>query len=80
MNICRYTRVLNVSILLTYKINPDTCFGCGMCAKQCPAEAISVTDYVAPGKKKPAYAIDAAKCVKCGACMSTCKFNAIVKE
>ncbi len=66
--------------LLTYKIKADNCFGCGMCAKQCPAEAISVTDYVAPGKKKPAYAIDANKCVKCGACMSTCKFNAIIKE
>ncbi|MDE5994538.1 MAG: NADH-quinone oxidoreductase subunit NuoF [Oscillospiraceae bacterium] len=66
--------------LLTYKIVKDSCFGCGMCAKQCPADAIKVTDYVAPGKKKPAYEIDPDKCVKCGACMSTCKFKAIVKE
>lgn len=66
--------------LLTYKIIKDNCFGCGMCAKQCPADAISVTDYTAPGKKKPAYEIDAEKCVKCGACMSTCKFKAIIKE
>ncbi len=66
--------------LLTYKIVKDSCFGCGMCARQCPAEAISVTDYVAPGKKKPAYAIDASKCIKCGACISTCKFKAVVKE
>ncbi len=66
--------------LLTYKIVKDSCFGCGMCAKQCPAEAIKVTDYVAPGKKKPAYEIDPGKCIKCGACMSTCKFKAIVKE
>ena len=66
--------------LLTYKILKDNCFGCGMCARQCPADAITVTDYTAPGKKKPAYAIDAAKCVKCGACMSTCKFKAIIKE
>lgn len=66
--------------LLTYKIVKDTCFGCGMCAKQCPADAIKVTDYVAPGKKKPAYEIDPDKCIKCGACMSTCKFKAIVKE
>ena len=66
--------------LLTYKIVKDSCFGCGMCAKQCPADAITVTDYTAPGKKKPAYVIDADKCVKCGACMSTCKFKAIVKE
>ena len=66
--------------LLTYKIIADKCFGCGMCAKACPADAISVTDYTAPGKKKPALAIDASKCVKCGACMGTCKFKAIIKE
>ena len=66
--------------LLTYKIIADKCFGCGMCAKACPADAISVTDYTAPGKKKPALAIDPSKCVKCGACMGTCKFKAIIKE
>ncbi len=66
--------------LLSFEIDKDKCFGCGMCAKQCPAEAISVTDYTAPGKKKPAYTIDKDKCVKCGACMSTCKFKAISKK
>ncbi len=66
--------------LLSFEIEKDKCFGCGMCAKQCPAEAITVTDYTAPGKKKPAYSIDKDKCVKCGACMSTCKFKAIIKK
>ena len=66
--------------LMQYKIVKDSCFGCGMCAKQCPASAISRTDYVAPGKKLAAMEIDPAKCVKCGACMSTCKFKAIIKE
>ena len=65
--------------LLEYNIIKDKCFGCSMCAKKCPVEAISVTDYVAPGKKKPAYEIDHAKCIKCGACIATCKFKAIVK-
>ena len=64
--------------LLTYSIVKDQCFGCGMCAKQCPADAITKTDYVAPGKKLPAYEIDASKCVKCGACVGTCKFKAII--
>ncbi|MBO5163823.1 MAG: 4Fe-4S binding protein [Ruminococcus sp.] len=66
--------------LLSFEIDPDKCFGCSMCAKQCPANAISVTDYTAPGKKKPAYAIDKDKCVKCGACIATCKFKAISKK
>ncbi len=66
--------------LLSFEIDKDKCFGCSMCAKQCPAEAISVTDYTAPGKKKPAYTIDKDKCVKCGACIATCKFKAISKK
>ncbi len=65
--------------LLTYSIIKDKCFGCGMCAKNCPADAITKTDYTAPGKKLPAFEIDANKCVKCGACVGSCKFKAIVK-
>lgn len=66
--------------LLSFEIDADKCFGCSMCAKQCPADAISVTDYTAPGKKKPAYAINKDKCIKCGACIATCKFKAISKK
>ena len=65
--------------LMEYSIIKDKCFGCGMCAKKCPVGAITVTDYTAPGKKKPAYEIDHSKCIKCGACMDTCKFKAIYK-
>ena len=51
-----------------------------MCAKQCPASAITRTDYIAPGKKLAAMEIDKTKCVKCGACIASCKFKAIIKK
>ncbi len=66
--------------LLTFTIDKDKCIGCGMCARNCPADAITKTDYVAPNHKLPSYTIDADKCVKCGACIANCKFKAISKQ
>ncbi|MBR3593274.1 MAG: NADH-quinone oxidoreductase subunit NuoF [Clostridia bacterium] len=66
--------------LLSFSIDKDKCIGCGMCARNCPADAITKTDYVAPGHKLPSYTIDTEKCVKCGACIGNCKFKAISKQ
>ena len=59
--------------LLRYRIDPEKCRGCGKCAKNCPAEAIS-------GKIKSPYTIDTDKCIKCGACKDNCAFDAIYVE
>ncbi len=65
--------------LLQYRIDRDKCKGCSACSRVCPAEAISKTDYTAPGAKLPAFVIDASKCIKCGSCIEKCKFGAISK-
>ena len=59
--------------LLVYNIDPDKCKGCTMCARVCPAGAIS-------GTVKNPHVIDHDKCLKCGACMEKCKFGAIYKK
>ena len=59
--------------LLSYKIDPEKCKGCSICAKNCPVEAIS-------GQVKSPYSIDPAKCIKCGVCESKCPFKAISKQ
>ena len=52
--------------LLSFVIDQDKCIGCGKCAKNCPVDAITKTDYVAPGHKLPSYAINTEKCIKIG--------------
>ena len=59
--------------LLHYRIDPEKCKGCTMCARNCPVKAIS-------GETKKPHVIDESKCIKCGHCMTLCKFDAISVE
>ena len=59
--------------LRQFHINPEFCIGCGKCAKNCPAAAIS-------GKIKHPYHIDNELCIKCGTCKDNCNFDAIYVE
>ncbi|MDE7301286.1 MAG: NADH-quinone oxidoreductase subunit NuoF [Clostridia bacterium] len=59
--------------LLNYYIDADKCRGCTLCARNCPANAIT-------GAVKSAHVIDTTKCIKCGQCIAHCKFSAIAKK
>jgi NADH-quinone oxidoreductase subunit F len=62
----------NCEALASYKIIPEKCKGCSLCAKKCPVDAIS-------GEVKKPFIINGDKCIKCGVCVQSCKFAAIVK-
>ena len=56
--------------LIEYYVDEEVCKGCGICAKNCPQNAIT-------GEKKKLYRIEQDKCIKCGICRDFCKFDAI---
>ena len=61
------------SALLKYSINVEKCIGCTVCAKKCPANAIS-------GAIKQIHTINSDVCIKCDACSKACRFGAVVVE
>lgn len=51
----------------------DLCVSCGLCARDCPANAIEMVDF--EGKEKPVFHLD--RCVFCYQCAESCPKDAI---
>ncbi len=58
--------------LISFSIDEEKCKGCGLCAKNCPTEAVILME-----KKQPVK-LDHEKCIKCGTCYDACKFDAVI--
>ena len=56
--------------LIDFVVSVDKCTKCGICFKNCPADAIKWK------KKEPAF-IDINKCIKCLSCITNCPADAI---
>jgi F420-non-reducing hydrogenase iron-sulfur subunit len=58
----------------SYYIDPGKCEACMICAKRCPAAAIT-------GAKNQIHVVDQEKCIKCGTCLEVCppRFSAVIK-
>ncbi len=56
----------------------DLCISCGLCAKNCPADAIEMIEQTTVDNEKKKYPqIDYGLCIFCGFCVDKCPKNAL---
>jgi len=58
--------------VVTLKLEPDLCTGCGLCTEVCPRSVLELDP--AQGKVD---LINRDSCIECGACMMNCPIGAI---
>lgn len=58
------------------RYDPEKCVGCGLCSKDCPADALEL---ITLDKKAKRFVIrfDVGRCTFCGQCVSSCRFDCL---
>lgn len=57
-------------------VDPETCRGCGLCARDCPANALEVRR---TGKGSYQLIYYPERCAYCGQCETSCNFGAVIQ-
>lgn len=61
---------MHFSHLVTLKLEPAKCVGCGLCVTVCPQRVLQMNE-------KKAEIVAKTRCIECGACMSNCPVGAV---
>lgn len=68
------------SLPIDPKTGKDKCIACGMCARTCPEQIITIEHEVGEDKKRKlkSFTIDISRCMFCGLCSEACPTKGLV--